>query len=101
MFDSKADALEYFSQLQKVRKKFARDSSNSSRDWKTTIAYVTPKWSFKVYHKGTEFKKHDAKKLLALNQAGEATFDVDFYQQWSDKILRYEMTFRNSYIKQL
>lgn len=101
MFDSKEDALEYFAQLQKVRKKFSRDSSNSSRDWKTSLTYVTPKWSFKVYHKGAEFKKHDAKKLLALNQAGQATFDVPFYQQWADKILRYEMTFRNSYISYL
>lgn len=101
MFDSKADALEYFSQLQKVRKKFSRDSSNSSRDWKTSLTYVTPKWSFKVYHKGAEFKKHDSKKLLALNEAGQATFDVPFYQEWADKILRYEMTFRNSYISYL
>lgn len=101
MFDSKADALEYFAQLQKVRKKFSRDTSNNSRDWKTSLTYVTPKWSFKVYHKGAEFKKHDSKKLLALNQAGQATFDVPFYQDWADKILRYEMTFRNSYISYL
>jgi hypothetical protein len=101
MFDSKADALEYFAQLQKVRKKFSRDSSNSSRDWKTSLTYVTPKWSFKVYHKGAEFKKHDSKKLLALNQAGQATFDVPFYQDFSDKILRYEMTFRNAYLSYL
>jgi hypothetical protein len=101
MFASKADALEYFAQLVKVRKKFSRDTSNSSRDWKTSLTYVTPKWSFKVYHKGAEFKKHDAKKLQQLNQSGHATFDVDFYQTFADKILRYEMTFRSSYMSYL
>lgn len=101
MFASKTDALEYFAQLVKVRKKFSRDTSNSSRDWKTSLSYVTPKWSFKVYHKGAEFKKHDSKKLTALNEAGQSTFDVPFYQAWADKILRYEMTFRNSYMSYL
>ena len=101
MFDSKADSLEYFAQLQKIRKKWSRDTSNNSRDWKTSLTYVTPKWSFKVYHKGAEFKKNDSKKLQALNESGQSTFDVPFYQEWADKILRYEMTFRNSYMSYL
>ena len=101
MFDSKTDALEYFAQLQKVRKKWSRDTSNNSRDWKTSLTYVTPKWSFKVYHKGAEFKKNDSKKLQALNEQGLASYDIPFYQEWADKTLRYEMTFRNSYMSYL
>ena len=101
MFDSKEDAFEYLNQLRKLKKKYARDASNYSRDWKTSIVYKTDRYSFKVYHKGTEFAKNDAKHLKELNEAGTARFDVDYYQGFADRILRYEMTLRNSQISYL
>jgi hypothetical protein len=101
VFDSKEDSLEYLNQLRKLRKKFARAGSNYSRDWQTSIMYKTDRYSFKVYHKGSEFKKNDGKKLRELVESGAASFDVPYYQTFADKILRYEMTFRNSYMSYL
>lgn len=97
MFPDGKSALDYLYQLKKIKKKYSRDSSNSSRDWKTSMTYVTKRYSFKIYHKGSEFKKNDAPKLRDLNESG-AGFDVDTYQAFADRILRYEMTFRNSFM---
>lgn len=101
MFDSKDASLDYLNQLRKLKKKYARDASNYSRDWKTSIVYKTDRYSFKVYHKGTEFAKNDAKNLRELNEAGKSSFDVAYYQRFADRILRYEMTFRNSHMSYL
>ena len=100
VFDGKAGALEYLNQLRKLKKRYARSASNYSRDWQTSIMYKTDRYSFKVYHKGAEFKKNDSKKLRELNESG-AGFDVDYYQTFADRVLRYEMTFRNSHISYL
>jgi hypothetical protein len=101
MFDSKEMAFDYLNHLRKLKKKYARNSTNYSRDWKTSIVYKTERYSFKVYHKGTEFAKNDAKKLREINESGKDRFDVSYYQTFADKILRYEMTFRNSQISYL
>lgn len=105
VFDTKQSALEYLKQLQTIKKKYSRDASNFSRDWKTTIMYRTDKYSFKVYHKGSEFKKHDKKELGKFNESPEALkkgkFNLEFYQEFSDKMLRYELTVRGSYMSYL
>lgn len=101
VFDSKEDALEYLNQARKLKKRYARSASNYSRDWQTSIMYKTDRYSFKIYHKGAEFKKNDSKKLLDLNEKQGANFDVDYYQKFADRILRYEITFRNTYISYL
>lgn len=54
--------------------------------------YVTKNYSFKVYHKGTEFLKHDYKQLSKRNPLN---LDLGKLQRQADCILRYEMTFRN------
>jgi hypothetical protein len=101
VFSSKEASIDYLNELRKLKKKYARDATNYSRDWKTSIVYKTERYSFKVYHKGTEFAKNDAKKLREVNESGAGKFDVDHYQKFADKILRYEMTFRNSQISYL
>ena len=103
MFDSKEDALDYLNHLRKLKKKNARDSTNYSREWKTSIVYKTQRYSFKVYHKGSEFAKNDAKKLREINERGQHkfTFNVPYYQEFADRILRYEMTFRNTQLSYL
>jgi hypothetical protein len=101
VFSSKEASFDYLNELRKLKKKYARDATNYSRDWKTSIVYKTERYSFKVYHKGTEFAKNDAKKLRDINNSGAGKFDVDHYQKFADKILRYEMTFRNSQISYL
>lgn len=100
MFPDRDSALDYLYQLKKIKKKYSRDSSNNSRDWKTSMTYVTKRYSFKIYHKGSEFKKKDAPKLRDLNEHGE-NFDVPAYQAFADRVLRYEMTFRNTYMSYL
>lgn len=105
VFDSKEDALDYLNHLKKLRKKNARDTTNYSRgrNWKSSITYVTDRYSFKVYHKGSEFAKNDAKKLTDINLSGnhKFRFPTPYYQLFADKILRYEMTFRGSQLSYL
>lgn len=100
VFAKKEDALDYFAQLVKLKRKGARQGTNYSRNWRTTIMYKTQRFSMKVYHKGTEFAKNDAKQLRQLNERG-ANFDVQHYQDFADGMLRYEMTFRSSYMSYL
>lgn len=102
VFYSKASALEYMKQLKNVKKKHSRDTGNYSRDWKTSIVYKTDRYSFKVYHKGAEFKKHDAKELARYNDGNvSGHFDIPFLQDLADKTLRYELTVRGSYMSYL
>jgi hypothetical protein len=62
------------------------------------LLYVTKRYSFKIYHKGTEFTKHDKKELIKCNPTGES---LDSLQDIADKILRYEVTFRKAQIDYL
>jgi len=98
VFDCGDDALEYLKQMMKVRKKYRREGSNESRHYGTTYHYKTDRYSFKCYHKGTEFKKHDARRLQQLNETKGYDFNVPALQAFANRILRYEMTFRNAYM---
>ncbi|MGN6437527.1 MAG: phage/plasmid replication domain-containing protein [Agriterribacter sp.] len=97
-FLSKADALAYLAEQNKLLVKFARSSSNKFRSYDTSIMYVTRRYSFKIYHKGTEFAKNDAKELLKRNPKN---YRLEELQGIADNMLRYEMTFRSSMIDYL
>ncbi len=104
-FDSKEDALTYLSAQKKIRKKYIRETSNNKTDWNTSIFLRTDDYTAKIYHKGSEYKsktgelKHHKKINKQFSKAGKAPiFDTDFYQEESDKILRYEISFKNSII---
>ncbi|MFD2921320.1 phage/plasmid replication protein [Terrimonas rubra] len=98
-FLSKDDALQYLDQQKELLVKFARSSKNNYRTYDTSLMYITRRYSWKIYHKGTEFKKND---YPAIMKAGNKNnLDLMFLQNESDKILRYEMTFRNSFINYL
>ncbi|RZK30564.1 MAG: hypothetical protein EOO61_19120, partial [Hymenobacter sp.] len=105
VFDTKEDALDYLNHCKKLRKKNARDTTNYSRgrNWKSSITYVTDRYSFKIYHKGSEFEKNDSKKLTELNLSGnhKFRFPITYYQSFADRILRYEMTFRGAQMSYL
>ncbi|MBN8785456.1 MAG: hypothetical protein J0I84_00045, partial [Terrimonas sp.] len=60
-FNSKDDALAYLAEQNKLLVKYARSSGNKFRSYDTSIMYVTRRYSFKIYHKGTEFAKNDYK----------------------------------------
>ena len=59
VFDNKKFALDYLEYQKKVRKKHLRADSNSFRAYDTSLMYITKRYSAKIYHKGTEYKKHD------------------------------------------
>jgi hypothetical protein len=60
------------------------------------MQYVTKRYSFKIYHKGTEFKRHDKKELL--KSTNPLRIPLTYLEEEADKILRYEMTCRPAMI---
>jgi hypothetical protein len=107
VFDSHADAMQYLEYQRQVKKKYARDSSNIVRDWRTAIGYVGSLFYFKIYHKGEEFrKKGDAKHLKKINQLlnpklGYDKFDIPLIQSFADRVLRYELTCHSKFLSYL
>lgn len=93
-FSSIEDALRYLDEQKELFIKYARSSSNSYRNYDTSMQYVTRRYSFKIYHKGTEFRKHDKSELV--KSPNKLRIPLEYIEQQADKILRYEMTFRNS-----
>ena len=109
-FQNKEDALEYLEYQKKITKKRSRLGSDVFKGgvYNTGVSYQTKAWSFKIYHKGTEYdsKKGDKKKHKALNEAfsgkqGNVQFPVEKFQKIADTILRYEITFRPQRISTL
>lgn len=127
-FSSKAEALQYLNDVKPIAKKFLRQTSQHTV-FQTSISWVTDAYSFKIYHKGTEYDQvGDKRRHIGFNKqywskrpdldsfvtgfdehgrpvtqrrsknALDGVFDVNFFQKVSDKILRYEMTFRNAYM---
>ncbi|MEB0278957.1 phage/plasmid replication protein [Mucilaginibacter sp. 10B2] len=97
-FNSKFDSLKYLNEQKELLKKFARNTKNDYRSYDTSLVYITKRYSFKIYHKGTEFQKNDRRQLMLKNPTGH---DINELQEISDKILRYEVTFRKAQIDYL
>ena len=93
-FNSKGDALAYLDKQKNLLAKYARTSRNRYRSYDTSLMYVTDRYSFKIYHKGSEFKQHDYYELS--NNGNKYGYDIEWLQEQADCILRYEMTFRSS-----
>jgi len=102
VFDSKKQALEYLEYQKQIRRKNSRIDSNSFREYETSLMYVTKRHSLKVYHKGTEYLKHDKKEHNRINnEKGREVFNIAGLQAFADKILRYEVTFRDTMLSYL
>lgn len=97
-FGSKEDALTYLEEQKKLLSRYARSSGNNRHSFDTSLVYVTRRYSFKIYHKGTEFRKHDMKQLMRSNPLKH---DISFLEKTADRILRYELTVRSSYLNYL
>lgn len=95
-FNSKDDALQYLEEQKKLNIKFARSSKNNVANRSTSLMYVTRRYSFKIYHKGTEFAINDYKELV--KNGNPKNLPLQYFLDESDKILRYELTFRSSYL---
>lgn len=98
-FANKDDALAYMEEQNRLFKKNARSSKNKARYYEgESLLYTTRRYSFKVYHKGKEFKKHDFKEIAKDNKKG---LDLPYLQSQADNILRYELTLRSSMLNYL
>jgi hypothetical protein len=98
MFACKYDALRYLDEQKGLQVKYARSTKNDYRNYETSLQYTTKRYSFKIYHKGTEFAKHDKLKLADSNPTGE---HIDVLQESADRTLRYEVTIRKAQIDYL
>jgi hypothetical protein len=102
LFRSKEDALLYLDYQKKLKKKFAREEEGTMREYATSIMYTTKRYSAKIYHKGSEYKKNDLKEHLRINnEKGVKYFKTDEFQAFSDRMLRYELTIRNAELNSL
>lgn len=101
IFQTSNDALEYLELQKSVKKKFLREQQGC-QTFETSIFYWNKNYSVKIYHKGTEYKKNDKNEHIRINTIKKANiFDVEYLQQISDRILRYEITIRPSYMSYL
>lgn len=102
VFRSKDDALKYLEYQKRLRKKYAREEEGVMREYATSLMYVTKRYSAKIYHKGSEYAKHDAKEHEKYNRdKGKEYFNIEKFQLLADKTLRYELTIRNQYLNYL
>jgi len=92
IFASKEDALKYLANQKKLQVMHARSERNRFSEYgSTTIQYVTQNYTFKVYHKGTEYAVNDRKELMKRNPRN---YDLKDIQDVADRTLRYEITYR-------
>jgi hypothetical protein len=102
VFDNKKYALQYLEFQKKLRKKNLRVDSNNFREYETSLMYTTKRYSLKIYHKGTEYNKHDRKEHDKINKVkGNDYFNIPELQSFADKILRYEITLRDTMLSYL
>jgi hypothetical protein len=102
LFHSREEALLYLEYQKKIKKKYARDEDGVMRDYATSLMYVTKRYSAKIYHKGTEYEKNDLKEHERINQEkGKQYFNTKKFKEFSDKMLRYELTIRNGMLNYL
>ncbi len=102
LFMTKEEALRYLDYQKKITKKYARNEDGVMRDYATALMYTTKMFSAKIYHKGTEYQKNDLKEHLKLNERkGKEYFKTKRFQDFGDRMLRYELTIRNGLINYL
>ena len=95
-FNSSKEALEYLEYQKQIRRNHARRQGENFREYETSLMYVTKRYSLKIYHKGSEYKVHDIKEHLKINKEKNSNrFKTKELQKLADRILRYEITFRN------
>jgi len=95
IYSSIDNALNALEAKKQIKKKWERDGMY--HPFKTSIFYKTKDYSAKIYHKGSEFEKNDYNKVLKNNGQQVA----DDLQNLANKILRYEMSFRPSYLSKI
>ena len=103
---TKSDALEYLKVL-KRRSILGANARNKREYGQETVMWTFKNYSFKVYHKGSEFEVNDSNQLRKKNEYYQKTesnyksFNIDSMQQFTDRILRYEINFRKAKLNDL
>jgi hypothetical protein len=100
-FANKLQAKEYQMAQKKHVRSWAISRNTQMKEYEDTNWMIeTERYSFKCYHKGEEFAKGDAKKLRS-SKRNPKQYDVARLQRDADRILRYEVTYRNAQIHYL
>jgi hypothetical protein len=119
VFDSKDLALKYLNYQRRIKKKYQRDKSDRFDNYATGLSYRGEGYYFKIYHKGSDYSRHDRPKHEKINKIlnkdynnlsekdqlyydtylrgknlNKSFFQTEFLQNLADKILRYEITYR-------
>ena len=102
VYNSAADVKQAFELLKNRTKKNSRDEEGTKRVYGSTIMFVTAGYSAKIYCKGPDYKKHELKEHLKINEKkGFQYFQIEKFQAFADRMLRYEITFRPAEINYL
>lgn len=95
-FLNKENSLNYLEEQKIVLSKMAKGGGQPSY-FPTSLFIKYDAYSFKIYHKGTEFKKGDYNELCK----GGHKLDVQMLQQIADRNLRYETSYRRKYFNEI
>jgi hypothetical protein len=125
VFPDMQKAMLYLDAQKNIKKKRQQDGTTAVTNYETSIFIRNADYSFKIYHKGTEYGKHDRRehekknesilKSNALKPLGKLApygqdipktdygkvFPVEDIQALADRTLRFEMTFFSSYISKI
>lgn len=102
IFSTPEDLDLYYEKLKTIRMKYLRTSSNKLSSYQTSFSYVGKGYSFKVYKKGAEFEKNDARHLDKFNEEKNALhFNVPQLKNLAFRTLRYEITMRKEFMSRL
>lgn len=86
-FDTKMDALLFIDECKRIT--FPYEHESNKYIYRTSVMFVGRSYSFKIYHKGTEFKKQKNVK------------NKEKIQPLADRVVRYELTFQKKYLSYL
>ncbi|MHB8131651.1 MAG: phage/plasmid replication domain-containing protein [Mobilitalea sp.] len=67
IFSDKSECMRYLNYQKKMNLKNMRLNGRRFQNYNTSIMYTGKEYSVKIYHKGSEFAKNDAKELEKLN----------------------------------
>lgn len=105
IFLSLKDTQIYLNEVKKlVAVRYRGDMDNSIPVYSTSSTYKTRRFSFKVYHKGSEFQKTDKKRIqkkLDAEPNYRYPYTLEYMQDMADRMLRYEATYRNSFLNSM
>jgi hypothetical protein len=102
VFDSKSECFRYLHLLKKIKPPYLRETGDRQENYHTSIFYKNRQFSFKIYHKGTEYAAKDKTEHSRINHDMKREyFPREILQDFSDRILRYEITIRSSFMSRV